>query len=349
MDPFTVIQDILFSSGFIFIGFSLVIASLRNKQYIQKLCVAVIAVFGAMCIAGGWCLQWNYRNSLLNSLVSLAMLLLSPLGSAFILDCFGARRRALSFQRNVNIGSAAVFVAGLVLYAFGVSWTIIFASVYGWLTFTFGSLMLVEWLELRPIRKMPPSLRMFFYLMCANVVLIASMTVSQLFLSYLTLFSAWILQIVSAMSIALLAFRSPEIYHILESAAETIRYERSSLRNVDIVGALERLEGIMSSESVFRDPDLRLETVARRLGMTDYQLSELINQRLGQNFAGYVNGKRIEHARRLLVEQPNLNILTIAFESGFNSKSVFNAAFLKACGVTPTEYRKLNSRASEGV
>lgn len=40
-------------------------------------------------------------------------------------------------------------------------------------------------------------------------------------------------------------------------------------------------------------------------------------------------------------ENRKLTILEILYEVGFNSKSVFNTAFKKYTGMTPTDYRKI--------
>jgi AraC-like DNA-binding protein len=55
-----------------------------------------------------------------------------------------------------------------------------------------------------------------------------------------------------------------------------------------------------------------------------------------------VNRYRVEEVKRKLAEgeSEKFNLIAIAFDSGFNSKSAFNTIFKKHTGVTPSAYRK---------
>ncbi|MCC5648212.1 helix-turn-helix domain-containing protein, partial [Nostoc sp. CHAB 5824] len=56
----------------------------------------------------------------------------------------------------------------------------------------------------------------------------------------------------------------------------------------------------------------------------------------------FINKYRIEEAKSLLFSEKfnHLNILGIAFQSGFNSKTTFNITFKKHTGLSPTDYVK---------
>ena len=86
---------------------------------------------------------------------------------------------------------------------------------------------------------------------------------------------------------------------------------------------------------------LRLEDLARALGLKPYQVSEILNLGVGSTFYDYINRFRIEEAKRRLRDSAfaHMNILGIANDSGFNSKSVFNKAFREHTGMTPSEFR----------
>jgi AraC-like DNA-binding protein len=55
-----------------------------------------------------------------------------------------------------------------------------------------------------------------------------------------------------------------------------------------------------------------------------------------------VNQLRVEEAKALLAEttRSDLHVIEVAYAVGFNNKMSFNAAFKKATGMTPTEYRR---------
>lgn len=62
----------------------------------------------------------------------------------------------------------------------------------------------------------------------------------------------------------------------------------------------------------------------------------------GENFYEFINRYRVEASKKLLTDAKfqHLNMVGIAFEAGFNSKTAFNTAFKKTTGQTPSEFRK---------
>ena len=103
-----------------------------------------------------------------------------------------------------------------------------------------------------------------------------------------------------------------------------------------------RLREAMQGRSLYRDPDLTLGALAKRLEIPPVSLSQLINRETGGNFHRYINGLRIQEACRLLLDDPGKTVLEILYEVGFNSKSTFNSAFKAGTGMTPREYRARN-------
>lgn len=103
---------------------------------------------------------------------------------------------------------------------------------------------------------------------------------------------------------------------------------------------LKQLLTLMETEKPYLDDTLTLQKLAEKINMPEKQLSLLINQSAGKHFFDFVNEFRINNAKALLKEQPQLTVLEILYQVGFNSKSSFYTAFKKETGVTPTDYRK---------
>ncbi len=87
------------------------------------------------------------------------------------------------------------------------------------------------------------------------------------------------------------------------------------------------------------DERLSLKKVAQAVKISPNYLSEKFKKVTGENFVGYINRRRIEKARDLLLK-PDLRISEIAFAVGFQSLSQFNRVFKKLARKSPTEFRR---------
>jgi AraC-like DNA-binding protein len=120
------------------------------------------------------------------------------------------------------------------------------------------------------------------------------------------------------------------------------KYEKSTLTPARAEEYLKRILLVMEQQKPYREGDLTLQKLARELSISPHHLSQIINERLNQNFFDFVNAHRIAEAKRMLVDpaKKHYSILAIAEEVGFNSKSAFNTAFRKHANTTPSEFRK---------
>ncbi len=96
----------------------------------------------------------------------------------------------------------------------------------------------------------------------------------------------------------------------------------------------------VAAEGWWRDPELSLATVARRLGTNAGALSRALNEGLGLNFNEAINQMRIDAVLAALRQDGDTPVLDIAMAAGFNSKASFNRAFKLLTGETPTAYRR---------
>ncbi|MBI9074064.1 MAG: AraC family transcriptional regulator [Desulfatibacillum sp.] len=134
--------------------------------------------------------------------------------------------------------------------------------------------------------------------------------------------------------------RFPNFLQLLKEEFGKMRYEKSSLTHVDTSAINEGLIRLITEEKIFTDPELNLKGLAERLSLSPHQLSEYLNERVQTDFRSFINVFRVREAKRVLVEEPDKNILTICYDVGFGSKSTFNTVFKKETGQTPSEYRE---------
>jgi len=101
---------------------------------------------------------------------------------------------------------------------------------------------------------------------------------------------------------------------------------------------IAQFDALMRGHQVFKDPDLSLNRLARKLGIPARKISSAVNQTHHQNISKVINAYRVEHAKALL-KQSDEAITDIFLSSGFQTKSNFNREFSRITGQTPSEFR----------
>lgn len=116
-------------------------------------------------------------------------------------------------------------------------------------------------------------------------------------------------------------------------------YQRARLTSDDAAELEVRVRAAMTDKKLYQRSGLTLPELADEVAATPHEVSQVLSTRLGKNFYTFINEHRIEHVKAALrtTDRP---VLDLAFEAGFQSKSTFNAAFRKATGTTPSEFRQ---------
>lgn len=150
--------------------------------------------------------------------------------------------------------------------------------------------------------------------------------------------------------ISYIAIWSPEVFKLSEiqitqfkSSRVEVRYEDIDKKSIDKLNEQNnRLINYMENEKPYLIADLSLQELADSLNISRHQLSALINQRHNINFYEFVNNYRVKEFI-LQMQDPNkqhYKMLSIAYDSGFNSKASFNRIFKQITGQTPSEYKE---------
>jgi AraC-like DNA-binding protein len=164
-----------------------------------------------------------------------------------------------------------------------------------------------------------------------------------------TVNSAALAGVVAAISYAMMRVDGADLFPAAsETAPIVIVPGQSAVEAANDQKLVDALMRLMGDERIYRHDNITIGTLATKLGIPEYRLRRLINQRLGyRNFNVFLNNHRIEEAKAALSDptQAEVPVITIAMDAGFQSLGPFNRAFKATTGVTPTEYRRLNAPA----
>lgn len=85
--------------------------------------------------------------------------------------------------------------------------------------------------------------------------------------------------------------------------------------------------------------DIRLSNLARMRSVSPEHLSRTFKSCVGIGFSEYLTLLRLEHARMMIVSEPQKTISEIAYECGFNDGNYFSFRFKKMYGMSPSKLR----------
>lgn len=190
------------------------------------------------------------------------------------------------------------------------------------------------------------SARILFMMLLSTVVLTILLVAGYMLRNEELVFFIGFAASVSSAIQFIVGRRQPDLFSDLEFIIEEAReaekdaerYKTSRLEGVDLKELQKNLDRLMRVEKIFLEDDLTLNKLADELGIKHYQLSEFLNSRLNMNFSRYVNHFRIEEAARILLEDREASVLSVAYQVGFNSKANFNLAFKSIKGQSPRQF-----------
>nr|WP_316654811.1 helix-turn-helix domain-containing protein [uncultured Gellertiella sp.] len=221
----------------------------------------------------------------------------------------------------------------------------------------------IEWLDRIPFQSMVSTNTVF---RSAGLVLISSALVDLVIVYDMAAnagnYSAEIVGISSLLMIIILSASIALIDRLTYEAAEPCETDSADtkppagLPEMDGRSAAEmqalfsetltRLDALMISKRVYRDPNLSLDRLARKLVVPARQISAAINSQRAMNVPQYVNMFRVMEACELLSNN-SAQITEVIFDAGFQTKSNFNREFQRIVGMSPSEWRR--SRTADAM
>ncbi len=194
-------------------------------------------------------------------------------------------------------------------------------------------------------------LRYFFIGLAAMIMIIMSHTVFEV---PLIINMAYVFYLILVFYLAYFALQQKAIFNEKRETDLALRIfineeeqrdlqRKQILTNEQLLRLKPKLVELMESQKPYLNSELGLTNLAMMMQIGIHELSYLVNVGFENNFYGFVNNYRVEESKILLSssKHQHLSIIGIAFEAGFNSKTVFNTTFKKMTGLTPTEFKKL--------
>jgi len=125
-----------------------------------------------------------------------------------------------------------------------------------------------------------------------------------------------------------------------EIAEKPVRQKTALLETKTITEYSNRLMSHISKNKPYLNPDLSLRDLANQIDIHPNHLSWILNKSIGKNYNEFINQYRIEAFMSKAKDQENKNLTIegLAYESGFNSKTVFNTYFKRETGLTPRQF-----------
>jgi AraC-like DNA-binding protein len=121
-----------------------------------------------------------------------------------------------------------------------------------------------------------------------------------------------------------------------------LKYQKSSLSEADKEMILANIIKEMEGNRYFTNNLASLSGLSKQINESSHHVSQVINEKLNQNFFELLAVYRVEYAKKLISDDKaaKLTVEELAEMVGYNSKSSFNIAFKKYTQKTPSEYRK---------
>ena len=114
-------------------------------------------------------------------------------------------------------------------------------------------------------------------------------------------------------------------------------------------GQIERISNILEqwvANGGFRDSSANIGKLSQQTGISRIRLSQYFDQYLNSTFRVWLSGIRFAEAQRLVKAHPEYNNDTISVYCGFSSRSQLYKIFNDNTGMSPREWREMQSKST---
>jgi AraC-like DNA-binding protein len=203
-----------------------------------------------------------------------------------------------------------------------------------------------------------PERRKILYYLSSQLILVFYYTISQFSIDALTLQLLSLLVAAYIVFIATALLFQPNILYGYEFSGNGALTDRPKKLNgtshaepsngKKLEDLAERLDTFMNTQTPFLQHGYTINDLSAALQIPAYQLSAFLNHQMRVSFNEYLNRFRIMHSKKRITEGAAelLTLEALAFESGFSNRNSFTSAFKQFCGMTPSDFIRLQKNNS---
>jgi PAS domain S-box-containing protein len=134
-------------------------------------------------------------------------------------------------------------------------------------------------------------------------------------------------------------FSNDELSHFIAYEEDVATISEAAPQE-DELALMEKIKSHFQTSESFKNKQLQVADVAEAMGIPARRVGEILKKCEDKSFSEFVNAYRVQAVIGMLQDPKNQNITIEAISQmcGFNSKSVFHAAFKKETGKTPKAF-----------
>lgn len=102
---------------------------------------------------------------------------------------------------------------------------------------------------------------------------------------------------------------------------------------------MQRIAQLMDKEKPYLSSELKVSYLADKLNTSSRNVSDCIRNSTNNSFANFINAYRIDYAKQLMSNHPDMKISEVFLSSGFANETTFFRIFKAVTGMTPNEWK----------
>ena len=129
-----------------------------------------------------------------------------------------------------------------------------------------------------------------------------------------------------------------QVFQILATSSEYTLLNTRPIASHAVIKEQERMHQIYKYVEAHFQAPIKISDIANKVNLTEAAFCRYFKKATKLNYTNFVNQYRINHAKKLLMQ--DANVTEACYETGFESLSYFNKTFKKITGENPSQFRK---------